>query len=79
MFSQFLVICGNKVLKRAQTCSPSSQNIYNIRYSFFIKGSINRKSFMILSFSIAICKILRALRALRAWVIDTNVEIGQQF
>lgn len=75
---QFITFSANKVLDRGDTRRSSPQNIYNIPYSIFINSSINRKSFGIISFFVAICKTLRALRALRAWVRDTKVEVCPQ-
>jgi hypothetical protein len=75
---QFLVICSNKVLKRDHTRRPSPQNIYNIPSTIFINILISHNSFGIIPLFVTICKTLRALRALRAWVRDTNVEASPQ-
>jgi hypothetical protein len=78
MLQQSLVICGNKVVKMDHARRASPQNIYNIPHSIFINSFINRKTFGLISFSVAICKTLRALRALLAWVRDTKVEVSPQ-
>lgn len=75
---QILVTRGNKVLKRDYTRRSSPQNIYKTDCNIFDNSSAGLKILGLIPISAAICKTLRALRALRAWVRDTKVEACQQ-